>query len=264
MSKIRSGEGKRANMFDNLPAPDRIERAKVKMEKVIDHFLHLLALHANNAHVVYSPILSAQIPTSYAANAFNVFQQSMHQIAVVRLCALWDGVHPDKENIRTVVELIDNEDIIRMLADQVRQQRAGAISLRKASDDPAIAATDMKAIREVEIRFGDEQAAKADTELRRAIANTRTIARSQLLATVMNLRDKHVAHSLEITYREKRGPVSPMKYGDEGKLIDQSCPIIERLYCWVNGKSFSIEDSRRIDDENANALWSACKFQNIT
>jgi hypothetical protein len=118
-------KGKRS--FDNLPAPERIERAKAKMEKVLDHFLHLLALHANNAHVVYSSILSAQIPPSYAANAFNVFQQSMHQIAVVRLCALWDGVDPEKENIRTVIELIDNEEVIQMLVGQVRLQRAGAI-----------------------------------------------------------------------------------------------------------------------------------------
>ena len=62
----------------------------------------------------------------------------------------------------------------------------------------------------------------------------------------------------------RSAPITPMQYGDEGKLIDQSCPIIEQLFCWVNGKSFSIENSRRIDDENAKALWHACKFQNIT
>jgi hypothetical protein len=71
--------------FEKLAAPERIERAKTKMEKVIDHFLYVLELHANNAYVVYSPILSSQIPTSYAASAFNIFQRSMHQIAVVRL-----------------------------------------------------------------------------------------------------------------------------------------------------------------------------------
>ena len=89
-------------MFKNLGAPERIERAKAKIEKVLDHFLYALELHANNADVVYSSVLSSQIPTSYAANAFNVFQRSMHQIAVVRLCALWDGVDADKENIPTV------------------------------------------------------------------------------------------------------------------------------------------------------------------
>ena len=239
-------------MFESLAAPERIERAKSKMQKVLDHFLYVLELHANNRYVVYSPILSSQIPTSYAANAFNVFQRSMHQIAIMRLCALWDKVDPAKENIPTIVELINNEDVIRMLADETRRHWA---------DTPISLPND---IRDEEIRFGDEQAAKAGTELRQAIANARAILKSPLLASVMNIRDKHLAYSLETTHREKRGPVSPMRYGDEGKLIDQSCPIIEQFFCWVNGKSFSIENSRSIDDENAEALWFACKFQDIT
>ena len=54
-----------------------------------------------------------------------------------------------------------------------------------------------------------------------------------------------------------------MKYGDETVLLDLSVPIFERLFCWVNGKSFSIDDSRRIDEENATALWHGCKFDNL-
>jgi hypothetical protein len=41
--------------------------------------------------VLYSDTLSSQIPTSFAANAFNVFQRGMHQFEIVRLCALWDS-----------------------------------------------------------------------------------------------------------------------------------------------------------------------------
>jgi hypothetical protein len=51
-----------------------------------------------------------------------------------------------------------------------------------------------------------------------------------------------------------------MKYGDETALLESSIPIIERLYCWVNGKSFSIKESQDIDQENAEALWNGCKF----
>ena len=77
------------------------------MDRVLDHFLYVLELHANNRFVVYSPVLAAQIPTSLAAHAFKVFQRGMHQIEIVRLCALWDSADPDKENIPTVIELID-------------------------------------------------------------------------------------------------------------------------------------------------------------
>jgi len=51
-----------------------------------------------------------------------------------------------------------------------------------------------------------------------------------------------------------------MKYGDERDMLNATIPIVEALYCWVNGTSLSFEDSRKIDRENAKALWEACKF----
>ena len=67
----------------------------------------------------------------------------------------------------------------------------------------------------------------------------------------MNVRDKHLAHSLETTRREKDGPIQPMKNGEETELLNTSMPIVERLYCWVNVTSFSIENSQKIDQHNA-------------
>ena len=79
----------------------------------------------------------------------------------------------------------------------------------------------------------------------------------------MNMRDKHLAHSLETMRREKDGPVQPMKYGDETKLLNAPIQIVETLYCWVNGTSFSIESSQEIDQNNAEALWTGCKFVDL-
>ena len=111
---------KNNSMFENRTSTERIALAKAKMERVLDHFLYLLELHANNQFVVYSRTLSAQIRDSFAANAFNVFQRSMHQIEIVRLSALWDNADPDKENISTVAKLVDNEKVIEELAEQTR------------------------------------------------------------------------------------------------------------------------------------------------
>jgi hypothetical protein len=51
----------------------------------------LLALHENNAIVVYSDTLSSQILTSHAAHTFKAFQQGLH------LFELWDRAEADKE-----------------------------------------------------------------------------------------------------------------------------------------------------------------------
>jgi hypothetical protein len=78
-------------MFKHLSNQQRIDLAKSKTIKVVDHLVHLIQLNANNSCIVYSPMLSSQIRRSFAANAFNVFSRSMHQFEVVRLCALWDS-----------------------------------------------------------------------------------------------------------------------------------------------------------------------------
>jgi hypothetical protein len=76
----------------------------------------------------------------------------------------------------------------------------------------------------------------------------------------MNLRDKHLAHSLSKTRREKVGPLPPVKYGDERDMLEATLPIVEALYRWINGASLSFQDSREIDRKNAKALWEACTF----
>jgi hypothetical protein len=251
--------------IERLPRPQRIELAKAKIKKVLDHFLYVIELHANNSFVVFSPLLASQIPRSYAANAFNVFQRSLHQIEVVRLCAIWDGIDFDKENIPTVVKLIDDDGIIEMLAEETRSHWVNGASERllNPSNDPALAAIEREMVEATNRQFGNEQASKARTELRQAIADTRAVLGSARLASIMNIRDKHLAHSLEITRREKDGPVQPMKYGDETELLKASIPIIERLYCWVNGSGFSIEDAQETDHKNAEALWTGCKFADL-
>jgi hypothetical protein len=61
-------------MFEHMTIAERIQAAKEKTERVVLHLLYLLALHENNAIIVYSSTLSSRIPYSHAANAFNVLQ----------------------------------------------------------------------------------------------------------------------------------------------------------------------------------------------
>jgi hypothetical protein len=248
--------------LEKLTRVERIDQAKAKMSGLLDHFLYVIELHANNSFVVYSPTLASQIPASFAANAFEVFQRSMHQIEIVRLCAMWDGADPQKENLPTVVELIDDSEIIEQLGDENMYYWSGKTApIGNPSTDPDLAALEREAIAASERQFGSEQAAKAKRELRQAIADSRAIIASPRLASVMNIRDKHLAHSLGATRRERHGPVQPMKYGDETELLNASIPIIECLYRWVNGKGFTIEDSQTIDQKNAEALWNGCTFK---
>jgi hypothetical protein len=251
-------------VFENTPRQDRIDLAKTRMRRVVDHLLYLIELHANNEYAVYSSTLSSQIPKSYAANAFFVFQRSMYQLEIVRLCALWDSADLKKENITTVIELIDDDEIIQLLAGEAALPWTtgdpGQISIINPTSNAVLDAKIAEAARDSDELFGIAQSIRARSELRETIASAREIAQSEQLKSLMNARHKHIAHSLTETKLERRGPIVPIKIGDETNLIERSIPIVERLYCWVNGTSFSIRESQRIDQDNAEALWKGCTF----
>jgi len=235
--------------------------AKQKTELVVDHLLYLLQLNANNEIVLYSSALSSQIPTSYAANAFNVFVGSLRWFEIIRLCALWDRPEIDKENIPIIVKLVDDRDVIEALVEETRShwpQKGGELFISQDDDPGLVGATEQLA--RIDEQYGNEQATTARSDLQAAIADSCAILKSECLARIMNFRDKRLAHSLSQTRRERVAPVNPMKPGDEHEILTKSSNMVEVLYRVVNGKSFSFENSRSINRENAEALWSGCKF----
>jgi hypothetical protein len=184
----------------------------------------------------------------------------MHQIELVRICALWDQAHIDNETILSVVELVDDNDVIKALSENARAQY---ISLPEPAD--ANQKTDdatVEALKVINRKRGEEHAANAETGLRKAIADARALKSSPALKSIKNLRNKHVAHYLTKSNAERSGDtIAPMKVGDEKPILEGSLKIIELLYCWVNGIGISFEQSRKIDKKCAEELWNGCKFE---
>ena len=73
-------------------------------------------MHESSILVIHSPKMSAQIPRSFAAHAFNQFQRSMHLFEIIRLCALWDPPGTDRESIPTIVELFNEPALVEQIA----------------------------------------------------------------------------------------------------------------------------------------------------
>jgi hypothetical protein len=222
--------------YESWDTQKRIAEAKRLTERVVDHTQYLLDIHENNAIVLYSGTLSKQIPKSYAANAFNVFREAMHQIEVIRVCALWDQPSIDRESILTVIELIDDPKVLDALADQARAGDSGEL--------------------------GKKRAERAVAALKSAIQKAKEIRKSQQLKSIRNLRDKHIAHYLTQTREEtKSGPVTQMRHGDEAPVLDATVSIVEALNSWVNDVSLPLKESQAIDRRCAEALWQACTFK---
>src|SRR5262249_7016020 len=152
-------------------------------------------------------------------------------------------------------ELIDHPDVIEILAQETASHWQGMDGeVLNPSTDPEQRVLETQALQRINEQFGQEQAQTARDELRKAIADSRAIIASERHASIMNLRDKHLAHSLSKTRREKKvGPLRPVKYGDEREMLEATLPIVQALYCWVNGTSRSFQNSRETDRKNAKA-----------
>ncbi len=250
-------------MFERSDVPTRIKEAKRITSRLMDHTHYLLDIHENNRIVLFSDALSKQIPRSYAANAFNTFREALHQIEIVRLCALWDQAHIDNESIPTAYELIDHEDVLRELSLEERARHIQPINLDDGQfDGPEEKEVVRKAIEDRQKQRADERAAQAITDLKGAIKDARALRTSDRLKAVRNLRNKHVAHYLTETKAEKEGaPIDAPKYGDERTLLEETLPIVQTLYLWINGVGLSFDESRAIDQKCAKSLWDACTFK---
>jgi hypothetical protein len=84
---------------------------------------------------------------------------------------------------------------------------------------------------------------------------------STKLDGIKHVRDKHLAHSLTQTRRERLAkPVSSMSFRDPKDVLDASLPIVEVFCRWVVGHDFSLEDTGRFNRLNADAVWNHCTF----
>ena len=232
-------------MFGDMSTAQRVQAAMGKSGRVVDQLISLLALHENNAIIVYSDALASQIPPSYATYAYDLFRQVMYGFEIIRLCAVWDRASADRDSIPSIVKLIEHPAVTEALIEKTRaewsREREDAKALKRAED----------------------KAAEARAEIPQLIAKGREIENSTRLESVRKMRDWHLAHSLfEMSpAREKKAnDVFPMKYGDERKLLLDSVPLVERLHLWVTGGSFTFDKGREMARRDAEALWKHCTF----
>ena len=249
----------------DLSTEDRVARAKSKTKALVNHAIDLLNLRAANDLIVYSPLLSSQIPTSHAANAFNFFQDGSLKFEIVRLCALLDHCRLDdfaKESIPAVIAMIDCPKVLETLEDERRlENRFQGVRSYDETESPAMRAAVESASRANQEEFANKQASKARFQLEFAIRSSRHIQSSSMLKSVRNFRDKYLAHSLEQTNWERRESVGSMKYGYERRLLSRAIALVNALYLGVNGVSYGWAQSVRIARDNAEALWKGCTFK---
>jgi hypothetical protein len=102
-----------------MTVEERVKLAASKITTIADLLQTLIQIRANNELVWYKGVLSKQVGTSYAANAFNVLTGCLYETEILRLCILWDpagheGHARDRNSIPAVGWLIEAEEVLEV------------------------------------------------------------------------------------------------------------------------------------------------------
>jgi len=251
--------------ISTLETAQRIELAKAKTNRLVENLIALFPVHEANQIIVYTPQLASQIPTSYAANAYNSFVDASLRFEVVRACALFDPCQDNDlkmESIPAVIRLINDAGVLDALeqAAFISQSPPLDACIYNKPDDPQLNAQISAALIAHGIETGKARAARSRRCLELAIAKAVRFENSAKWKAVKNWRDKHIAHSLELTKLEEKETVRAMKFGEEKHLLWKAVSIVDALHIGINGTGMSWTLSVRMARRNARMLWRNCHF----
>lgn len=248
-----------------LSTEERLSHASQSIAGVNNVAQFLITLHETNQLVSYTDLLSKQVESSYAANAYQTFVRGLQEIELVRLCSLWDRGEQGAFSIPTIIGLIDNDgviDCITSIAAKSRQHHDSAESDDEHDDEWALK-------QELLIRIGQRESEKERRRIcvytRRVIQDAMEIVDSDLLRNVVNFRNKYIAHATGLTRLEKaeNGSIPLPRYDDETELLVRTLRVMERLDLCVRGVSVEWDEYREIAKRNSKYLWHGVKIKPI-
>jgi hypothetical protein len=245
-----------------LSDDERIRHASDRANKLVGHIATLFLMHEANAVVIYSPKLAGQIPRSHAAHAFNQFQRSMHLFEILRLCALWDRPSTDRESIPTIIALFNEPALVDQIARDRHDRYANQAEPVDPVSDPEHAAAFTAWWKKDRSAAAQEAEQRVRQQLSFAAGKAAELDASPRLQAMRDFRDTYIAHNLtfpepDMTTEEE---VSPVRYGDETALLDDTVAVANALHSGLNDTSFNWDEAKQIARRNATALWDNCVF----
>ncbi|THD82410.1 hypothetical protein E7811_15310 [Aliigemmobacter aestuarii] len=249
---------------NNLTSEQRLGLAREKVKALIGQLDELIAVKWTNKHIIYSKTLSNLIPKSYAANAFNQLQNSLHKYAIIRTMAIWDSPAKDRNSVPTVKSLLDHPDVQKLLLTEIFKYHSTLAQPNTTTRFPI--PTELNALlserwKIERVEIAKQAVAVAKRELRSALRATQCVERSGTYESVTRFRHQRIAHNLSSISKEASELGLPkLRYGDENKLLSIGARIIVCLHRSVNESDFAFQMLDKNWKNCTAELWDNCTF----
>ena len=256
---MREKETKRE--IEKMCPAQRCERAKTVLAGLNPRLIEAIGLNQANKIILFSDTLSKQIPESYAANAFNLFQDSLFRIEVITLCSLWDRADLDKHSIPLLRELLDNEAVLKCLLDM--QVTASLRRPHNITGSPELDEVGRLHIQQVR---QEQRVASANSNFMRAhciyCRKLKALDGSCLLTKVRNLRHRYAHNFVDglATIATHQSPVEQPKYADVDRLLEETIAVVKAAFLLIEQSEVLYEEAETQWLEQTEQLWRNCKF----
>lgn len=220
----------RSEQIASMSANDRLELAREKANKLVDHCIELERIHANNRHLIFRDVFAGNLSHTFAGNAYESLRLTSFSFEVVRLMALWDKPAANVFSIPEVVALIDHPDVIGA----ARRDCVAQYSHPYES-------------------FASEAALRFDLNVRRVRKLAEAIPKSHRFKTLKKHRNKFYAHNLD-------DPAVAPKFGYERKLLWSSEKIVNALRGALSSAGLDFPATRELCRRHANEFWQGVSW----
>lgn len=258
MAQRARGKTPAGTIFSGLTTADRVDRAKEKTSKLVDNMRHWIALRECRLGLFQAKV-HLQIPRSYAANAFNLMTEALFRSEVVRLCTFWDKPSLDRESIPTVIALVADKEVRRMLAreayDAFAQSEPSILGDHGAEETKVlqqILAADAK-------DQGRYECKSCLSNLQSAKLKASGVLDSAEFRGLLAIRDHQIAHSLKPS-QTASDVMKDVRYGHEAVILDKTLAIVQSLHLAINSGNFDFEERKSYAARDAAELWANCSF----
>jgi hypothetical protein len=211
--------------------------------------------------ILYNQDRTQKFNNTYSAHVFNYMQHALVNDGISCVWRLWDKAD-DSNSIPSLIKKLDAQQNINAIKNRRRE------AMLDRSSSRAINSADNSTNEEIHETFqkmaekdANEAALSVDnefSEIKKQIADQELCG---LLNRSKDWRDRHIAHNLEITKKEKKDGIrtAPIMWGDLERTIELTAKIVPPLGVLVDDVSTFPDDVFEHYEIYSNAFWDGMK-----
>ncbi len=242
-----------------LSSKEKLAVATKRIDAISERICEAIYLNETCEAFSFSRILKSQIPRSRAAAAYNHLSHQLIQQLALKLCTLWDENGSDHMSFPYVSKLIE-KDVLDLILTQKEKKIRNSKDVYGFGEGFTQERKESFIKQDIERRI-NEKKVEVTNYFAGAKKSINETLQDQLLISIKELRNKHLAHYLDKSQPEEEVTERPtIKFGAPKELLDISIKCCDLLNLGIKSHDYNFSSYQEHARKNTEQLWHNCTF----